>query len=541
MPKNENIDAFWDIEDMLPKREKKIPPRRAPADTAAVEITLDAPAAEDGLPIPPKKEPREERKPEAIREYQKECGLIQSVRVLPWPTVFSFYEKFKKDAIRNFDRTHEPCEYVYFFSYMPQYEQMTVSQMAYYLYWRSEIRRGIYLKTDINYLFLYAYEVINLPEKIPPKKGAVILSRLWGAYRDDFRYLDKYLGEWLCDYCLVHNVSPDWTVLEVFADDIADKVSLPEFYIRDTVLPFGFINAVSAYDYKKSKYYEQYRAEYDRHIPEAMCRAVNRIIMTDLEAYGILPMKAARDSFSGAIACNAVKYKLEVMRYSLRRSLAKNTIDMKSLFANMIKLCENRVRAAVGVKSRFSPTGIDAALKAEIHAYFDACYPAQTQSKRTQEAMEEEAYMALYEPKQSGPADISRALAIEEEAWETAALLSTEDEELIEEAPVLPLAMPTEQSQQEEAGESLGILFSENSDGDDFDFIETALSDTEREALKAALDGRFSAYCRGIGEMAESVRARINEAAMEAIGDMIIESDFSVLADYIDEIQDKLV
>jgi hypothetical protein len=41
--------------------------------------------------------------------------------------------------------------------------------------------------------------------------------------------------------------------------------------------------------------------------------------------------------------------------------------------------------------------------------------------------------------------------------------------------------------------------------------------------------------------MAESVRARINEAAMEAIGDMIIESDFSVLADYIDEIQDKLV
>ena len=155
--------------------------------------------------------------------------------------------------------------------------------------------------------------------------------------------------------------------------------------------------------------------------------------------------------------------------------------------------------------------------------------------------MEEEAYMALYEPKQSGPADISRALAIEEEAWETAALLSTEDEELIEEAPVLPLAMPTEQSQQEEAGESLGILFSENSDGDDFDFIETALSDTEREALKAALDGRFSAYCRGIGEIAESVRARINEAAMEAIGDMIIESDFSVLADYIDEIQDKLV
>ena len=88
------------------------------------------------------------------------------------PFGFEFYTKFCKDAARYFSLTHEPCEYVYFFSYMPQYDQMTVSQMSYYLYWRDEVRKGNYIKTDINYLFLYIYEIINLPEKLHPSEGA---------------------------------------------------------------------------------------------------------------------------------------------------------------------------------------------------------------------------------------------------------------------------------------------------------------------------------------------------------------------------------
>jgi hypothetical protein len=119
---------------------------------------------------------------------------------------------------------------------MPQYDQMTLSQLSYYLYWRGEIRKGVYIKTDINYLFLYAYEIINLPDRIPPRKGAIELTRLWAAYREDFRYLDKYLGEWLCDYCLIHKVEPDWVTLDVFSGEVASKVSMPEFYLHSGAL-----------------------------------------------------------------------------------------------------------------------------------------------------------------------------------------------------------------------------------------------------------------------------------------------------------------
>ena len=71
---------------------------------------------------------------------------------------------------------------------MPQYEQMSASQLAYYLYFRDEVRNGRYIKTDNSYLFLYVYEIINLPDKIPPASGALLLSRIWSVYRQHYRY-----------------------------------------------------------------------------------------------------------------------------------------------------------------------------------------------------------------------------------------------------------------------------------------------------------------------------------------------------------------
>ena len=540
MPKNENIDAFWDIEDLIPERPKKAVSRREFADTAATEIELDAPTKNDGEKIPPRTVP--EKKPSRVlREYEG-SGLVSSVKILSWPTTFEFYTKFCRDAARYFSLTHEPCEYVYFFSYMPQYEQMTVSQMSYYLYWRDEARKGSYLKTDINYLFLYIYEIINLPDKVPPAQGAKILSRLWGVYRDDFRYLDKYLGEWLCDYCLIHRVSPDWEALKDFSGEIAGKVSLPEFYLKDGEVSWQLIEAVSSYDYKKSKYYEMHAKEYDLHIPRALERAVNRVIMKNPEDFGICEMTTTRDSYAGAIVSHSSKFKMEITRYALRKTSAKGEHDLKHIFANLIKLSENQLRSIFGIKSRFSPIIPDARLKQEILDYFNEYLPAKV-TKKTKKEAEEDAYMALYEPKQTGMADISRALDIEKQAWETADLLSVDEEdcepisvyaELTAEDVIAPI--PAEPIREIAVTETLLPM----ADDDEYGFIAEALSDEQRGALRAALNGVFASYCRDIGVMAENMRGEINEIAMEYIGDMILEGDFSVIEDYKSEIEAAL-
>ena len=546
MPKNENIDAFWDIEDLIPGRPKKTVLRREFADTEATEISLSSPVGKGGEKIPPRATAEGKKENGGVlREYRGE-GLISFVKILPWPTMFEFYTKFRKDAVRYFSLTHEKCEYVYFFSYMPQYEQMTVSQMSYYLYWREEARKENYLKTDINYLFLYIYEIINLPDKIAPTEGAKILSRLWRVYRKDFIYLDKYLGEWLCDYCLIHHVSPDWEALDTFCGEIVGKVSLPEFYLRNGEIAWSLIEAISSYDYRKSKYYEAHENEFDLHIPRALEQAVNRVIMKNPEDFGIVALTTSRDSYAGAIVFRGSKFKMEITRYALRKTSGNGEQDLKHIFANLIKFAENQLRGVFGIKSRFSPMISDARLKQEILDYFNEYFPSvgKTKKKKT----EEEVYMAFYEPKQTGPADISRALDIEKQAWETADLLSV-DEEAEEPSFMPPISfdIPTELSvpvpTQETAApdrlnEQASLLGPALTDSEnEFGFVTEFLTETQREALRAALKGSFSPYCRSVGVMEENMRGEINEIAMEYIGDMMIDGDFSVLEDYEEDIR----
>jgi hypothetical protein len=284
--------------------------------------------------------------------------------------------------------------------------------------------------------------------------------------------------------------------------------------------------------------------------------AVNGVIMKNPEAFGITVVKTMRDSYAGAVASNKAKFKIEISRYAIRKSVARGDQDLKQIFGNLIKLAENRIRMYFGIKSRFSPTGIDVRMKEEISSYFNAVYPEQSRKKQNK-SEEEEAYMALYEPKQTGKADIARALALEEQAWETAELLSTEDEDDFSYEPIvsekeIPFEFPTEKEVEDmkpnkvaEMQSSLDDVFSfsfENTDDaeGDFAFIQTVFTEEQRKALRASVEGKFLEYCRTIGKMADYVRGELNEIAMEAIGDMILEEDFSPVSDYLDEMKEFL-
>ncbi|MBQ9748629.1 MAG: TerB N-terminal domain-containing protein [Clostridia bacterium] len=525
----ENEDSFWDIEELLPHPPAKKAKRLGGAyDTDAVSVEIGAAPAREGEAIPARTNRVQTAVPSPVRTgaYTPAWGLIRHVEICEWPSAFTFYEKFRRDALRFFARHGEPCEYVYFFAYMPQYDQMTVSQLGYYLYWRDCVRRGEYPKTDINYLFLYIYEIINLPDRIPAQEGVALLSRLWGAYRDSFPYLDKYLGEWICDYCLIHRVEPLWEIVDTFSGEVAGKVSMPEFYLRDG-MSWGVIESLATYDYRESKFYEPNREAYDRHIPLAAERAVQRHILPHLADYGVECVRVMRDSFAGAVSYRGVKCKIAVQCMPLRRSP-----DLKKAMTGVIKLCENALRAAFGIKSRFSPNGVPQLVKDEITAYFDAVYPRATKKKGESE---EEAYMALYEPENNGPADIGRAMKIEEAAWEITELLGTDEADEAELAPPVTPSAPSD-----EPTLAMTARFDTDAQDDDFAFV-SAMAGFLREALSAAADGTLEAFCRERGKLAHTVCAELNELAMDAFGDMIVqEEDFSLVPDYAEQIREAL-
>ena len=241
---NAKKDDFWDIDSMLPQSIRITPTAAAERDTEAVEIAFGEDTQEDTreLHIPPMPNITERmhraaqyrqgaaRNPDRrtapmpshggtpgdvspqmaqpVCNYEPQNSLIHAVAVFRWPERYQYYERFTADAERYFNRTAAECPFVNFFAYMPQYSQMSQDQLRWYLYWRDNVRHGEYLATDYSYLFLYIYEILNLPEKIKPERGLTLLCDLWLAYRDQFPRLDRYLGEWVCDYCLIHRLPP---------------------------------------------------------------------------------------------------------------------------------------------------------------------------------------------------------------------------------------------------------------------------------------------------------------------------------------------
>ncbi len=534
MGKTDN-DSFWDIDELLPESAvKKARRLTAARDTTAVDVDIRTAVVQTGERIPPVGEAAAARKPSetASLSYELRGCLIQRVEIFPWPTKLSFYESFRQDALRYFRQKGEPCAYVPFSVYMPQYNQMSRSQFEYYLYWREQVCRGVYPKTDLNYLLLHIYEIINLPDRVSPTKGMRHMARLWAAYRDTVPYLDKYLGESFCDYCLVHRVAPDFDIIGPFAGEVASRVSMPEFYLRDGNIPWDVIRSLSSYEYSEGHFYEANAEFYDRYIPAAVEHLVNTYVAPRLADYGVKPVHVQRDSFSGVAVCCRLKSKMTVVCTPLRRSP-----ELKQTITGIIKLCENHVRAAVGVKSRFSPGQISSELKEKVAEYFNGIFPKPESKKRKSDAqLEEEAYLALYEPKENGPADIGRAMEIEAAAWEIAELLHTDDEDAGQETAAIAaqdterevsiaVVMPSEET----------ILSAETapvSEGEEFAFL-SLMDDFLRKALGAAAQGRFDAFCREHGKLAHTVCAEINEFAAESFGDTILdEGDFSLIPDY---------
>ena len=86
-----------------------------------------------------------------IRSYQPGHPLVRSVEVLEWPSRYSFYERFRQDAVRYFEAEETECEYADFNSFVPQYCMMTENQRRYYIWWRTCIRNGRYIYACLLY------------------------------------------------------------------------------------------------------------------------------------------------------------------------------------------------------------------------------------------------------------------------------------------------------------------------------------------------------------------------------------------------------
>lgn len=547
------LDRFWTIDELLPRKQSRTPTPPQPHSTEPVELTVDPPSvsaddgerkltqrpADEGQPlvyrtIPPHDTAAVRQKAPPIDTYQPENSLIHTVRIYRWPSAYNYYERFVADARRYLHVDAPPCPREPFFSYVPQYAQLTENRLAWYLYWRSQVRQGIYPDCDYTYLLLYLYEIINLGREIPPPEGLAALCALWQGYRARYPRLDRFLGEWICDYCLIHHLPPPTAALGEEAEVLAAGSALKEFWLdRPGAAGGSYVDALirfaANYDYHKSKFAAgENLALYEKHIYGAMAYVVAAVADNPqhmLSGGGMQDSHLSRDAFGGALCAHENKYRIEVDYCCFTRSH-----ELRFLVTDIIKYTENRLRAYLGIKSRLGLYALPNDIRALVDAYLADALPrrvALTPAKRA-EAEEEKRYAAFYEPL-STTLSADRAAEIERASWQmTHRLVEAFAPE--EETPEAPPAQPAPPPPQPD------VPCPASSDSLSTALQAAGLADIVR-AIRAGRTADAHTAAKAMGLMLDAAIEQINEAAIDAYGDILIE-DGAVIDDYLDEIQD---
>lgn len=397
-------DDFWSIERLIPHEPKPhVAVARAKYDTSAVEVCSDfsvidssggdshgdaerrLSASAIGSAPPPRvggsgtdRSDGGDGNGDLEFEYDPVSPLIGHVRVLRWRNSYNYYEEFRRDALRFLSAEGSPCRHVAFFSYVPQYVQLSDAQLAYYLYWRSEVRRGRFPSdVDYSYVLLYVFELINLGDAIDAEYGQAQLCAIWENYRKVYPRLDRYLSDWICDYSLIHRLPPPAGMCDL---GIADLSSLKEFYIyygNGSDLSLGYAHALirfcSSYDYKKSKFAAgEALSLYEKHLPGALAAVIERCSGDGmlLSSAALRENRVTRDAYSGALCASELKRRLEISFYSFSRSH-----ELRFLVADVLKYAENKLRAHLGIRSRLGVFGLPKNVTEAADAYFAAALP----------------------------------------------------------------------------------------------------------------------------------------------------------------------
>ena len=524
-------DDFWDISSLVPPRPKAIKKPPVTRDTSAVEI-LSAPRdeakpyrVEDAvLTEHYVRPPTREAKPTPLSVYTPTDSLLHEVRVYAWGQRYEYYERFRAHARGLYKKEGEACECVPFFSYMPQYEQMSTAQLAYYLWWRTNFRKQVYLEAEYSYLLLYLYELINLCDVMPPREVQDAMLRLWTNYRRHDPRLDASVREWLCDHALLYQLdAPVLPRREV--SDMIGGARLKEYYVPLGGNGEALVDAVlffcNNYDYTKSKFFtEETAKDYHRVLRGALAVAIDYLRERDGNVLtgGGGVSTVSRDAFSGAICSYQLKRRIEVDYTSF-----SHTHELRYIMSDVLKYAENGLRATRGVKSRLSVYAIEVPLRERLDAYLALALPQKTRAAKQEE-------VPAYERRYDLPVrEVSpkRAAEIEAASWQTTKRLV---EAFEEETPL--------------DGVNFEEVKPQTSKNETAEVVETPV-----EGLAATLGELCTlvrlladenvtgarAFARECGRMLDALVDRVNEAAVDALGDIIIEDTgegFALVEEY---------
>ena len=556
-------DDFWDLEkEISRKRDSSLTPRRTfkSPSTNAVEIEITgkpiasssevfsdsslSKSGDDGITrfVPPH-ELTYSKKKYILKEYLSKKPFIKTVRLCSDKendSIFIEDNLFLRERRALLERTvdKEP-PYAPYFSYSPRYSQLNRQQLNYYLWWRQNLRNGVYLKADSAYVILFAYEVASSGENEDRQAALDSLCRVFVNCCGGDASLKMILRDIICDFSLIHDLTVS---VDSFASAdrrffFGSSFNIPEAFIdfsEENILSICY--AAALYDYRRSKIYtEQTAGIFKKAIGGAL-----RAIFKDEKAFEFIT------SFkSGLYNCVTLEHrplsrmvnivnrsvKLEIEYYSL------NTIQ--DIVTNAVRYSENRLREHLGIKNKLNILYLNPAVKNAIDAFFDENFPAlpvidrrRREAKKAEE-QEKNEYDKLYDlPKVEFSPE--RALKIEEESWETTRKLEAafggedtfeiNEKKLTPKEPVSIIPETLAEIQTISSSSTISEIYEKVPEAKEF--LALCFSPSLATQRKFTSDR---------GKSPDELADLINEAALDIMSDILLEEDgngYYIIEDY---------
>ena len=204
-------------------------------------------------------------------------------------------DMFLQDARKYVNHQGTKRTYVEFSPYWyhnVSYRNLTPPQQDWYFYWRSHLRNGEFLPNDLSYIFLYAYEVLNMIGFDTAENAYKQLVSIWQNYRqmdipiDRYEWfiwspktyltvkvhpVDRYLVDWIADFIFMHQLPIDlldWYSIAASEGAVLSNLHLMvEAWLRTNKsmiqMPNEILFALAHYDPTSNKFFQDYKQIYN--------------------------------------------------------------------------------------------------------------------------------------------------------------------------------------------------------------------------------------------------------------------------------------
>lgn len=447
---------------------------------------------------------------------------------------------FLKDSIKYANEKGKPAVHQPLMAYWTTFDQLDKKQKEWYFYWRNQVLHGNYLNTDLSYLILFTYELINYSFNQNAAFNVSMMIRLLEAYRERTPKVERYLKSWIHDFLIeLHEkeLAKEWDSTAVSTSSLYDRL-LEKSESLGTIsitLWKKYINGYRETEFfrgNKNKIYKVFKES----IP---------LLREEFEEQGISYMdrwfqevKVTQSNYLFGSA--VIGRNISQREYFIETAEIRPTQELYEDVTTLFRLAENVTRIVTGEKRQLkvNEEKLPEGLKERMVDMFSKTSASKTRFKKVQDKSSQSEGSKIPQPEtEKSP---QKVFVLDYERVQQLQQESKELQELFEEIEVGPFEIASGEHEKN-GNTSSDILTNENSTNPDvFSILNTqveendmglveALTAEEIEFLTGFEDGKrnfieANQWLKNKGIMSGMFITSLNEKSHEFLGDNLVET-----------------